>query len=189
MYFTANIANIRQTVIENVVKLLSCGSMHLGYKTYQCPTEGCNHIKHVTFGCKSKFCPTCGKRATDLWINKQLDILPDTNWQHITLTLPSKLWPLFSQNRDLLNELPKIAAGIFQELAAKRGINPGIFTALHTFGRDLKWNVHIHLSTTMGGITDSEIWKEIRFSKKAVMPMWRTRVIKLLRAYRKKWDN
>lgn len=185
MYFTANITNIRQTVIENIVKLLSCGSMHLGYKTYQCPTEGCEHNKHVTFGCKSRFCPTCGKRATDLLINKQLDILPNTNWQHITLTLPGILWSLFLRNHDLLNELPKIAAGIFQGLAADRGINPGIFTAIHTFGRDVKWNVHTHLSTTMGGMTDSQIWKDMRFRKRAVMTMWRTRVIKLLRAYRK----
>jgi len=31
-------------------------------------------------------------------------------------------------------------------------IFPGIFIAINTFGRDLKRNGHIHLSTTMGGL-------------------------------------
>mgnify|MGYP003689371491 FL=1 len=55
--------------------------------------------------------------------------------------------------------------------------------AIHTFGRPLNWNIHLHMSVTMGGITDKNVWKKIRFVKKVVMPMWRYRVLNLLREY------
>ena len=38
----------------------------------------------------------------------------------------------------------------------------------------------------MGGLSeDNSTWKNIRFSKKAVMPMWRTRIVSLIREARK----
>lgn len=157
-----------------------------GYKTYHCSNDDCSHTKTVSFGCKSRFCPTCGKKATDLWVTKQRETLPQTDWQHITMTLPDKLWPLFQEDRSLLNNLAKLAADVILTLAKKRKIKVAIFTAMHTFGRDLKWHVHIHLSVTMGGLSlDHEEWKKIRFAKKAVMPMWRQRVIKMMRKARK----
>ena len=169
-----------------MVKILSCGQRIRGFKTYCCSNSDCGHTKHVTFGCKSRFCPTCGKPATDKWILKQKSILPDTSWQHITFTMPQMFWDSFQQDRDLLKEVAKIAAKIIQELAGKKNIKVAIFTAMHTFGRDLKWNVHIHLSVTMGGLSeDNSQWKNIRFSKKAVMPMWRTRIVALIRKAKK----
>ena len=111
--------------------------------------------------------------------------MPKTKWQHITLTMPSQLWGLFALYRPMLNELSKIAADIISNLAQKQKIKVGMFTALHTFGHDLKWNVHMHLSTTMGGITDKDTWRNIRFSTKAIMPMWRYAFINLLRKHAK----
>jgi hypothetical protein len=124
--------------------------------------------------------------ATDRWIEKQKAILPQCNWQHITFTIPHILWPVFKENRYLLNKLAKLAAETVIKTAKKKGLKIGVFTALHTFGRDLKWNVHIHLSVTMGGLTeDLSKWKDIRFSKKVIMPMWRYRIINMLREERK----
>lgn len=177
---------LRPAIVENMVKILSCGAMVRGYKTYDCSNDECSHTKQVSFSCKSRFCPTCGKKATDLWINKQRDTLPHTDWQHITLTVPGKLWPLFEQDRTLLDELPRIAANIFLRIAKKRNLKVGIFTAMHTFGRDLKWHVHIHLSVTLGGLSlDNARWQALRFAKRAVMPMWRARVIKMMRKAKK----
>jgi hypothetical protein len=181
-YYRRNIETIRPAEFENIIKLLSCGKLIKGYKTYCCSKKGCTHTKNVTFGCKSRFCPTCGKKATDLWVNKQRSILPQTDWQHITFTMPDKLWPPLKEKRALLKKIAKLAADTIQTKAKKRKINVAIFTAMHTFGRDLKWHVHIHLSVTMGGLSeDNSEWKKIRFSKKAIMPMWRKRVIKLMK--------
>ena len=54
-------------------------------------------------------------------------------------------------------------------------------------GRDLKWNVRVHLSVTRGGLAnDNNSWKTLFFSKQALMPMWRYEITHLLReAYRR----
>ena len=103
-------------------------------------------------------------------------------WQHITFTMPSELWELFRYNRELLGCLSGLGAKIILKVARKKGILPGIFTALHTFGRDLKWNVHVHLSVTVGGLAnDNTAWKPLYYSKKQLMPMWRYEIISLFR--------
>lgn len=59
---------------------------------------------------------------------------------------------------------------------------PGIFIAIHTFGRDLKRNVHIHLSTTTGGLSENDTkWKNLFFDQKTLMRMWRYEIIQLFR--------
>jgi hypothetical protein len=47
------------------------------------------------------FYSACGKKTTDLWINQQMATLLQTDWQHITLTIPDKPWLLFQENRSL----------------------------------------------------------------------------------------
>jgi hypothetical protein len=82
----------------------------------------------------------------------------------------------------LLKAPSRLAAGVVKKTAQRKGILPGIFTALHTFGRDLPWNVHVHLSVTCGGVTDGgEKWKSMYFVKAQIMPMWRYEIIDLLR--------
>jgi Putative transposase/Transposase zinc-binding domain len=174
-------------VTENVIKMLSCGLDVIGYATHTCSNEKCSHQKKISFSCKSRFCPTCGKKATDQWILTQKERLPKTKWQHITFTMPDALWVLFELNRSLLKELSSLSAKIIKKLAKNKGLIPGIFTALHTFGRDLKWNVHIHLSVTCGGLTlDKDKWKEMYFLKSHVRAMWRYEIISL---FRKRYDK
>jgi hypothetical protein len=162
--------------------MLACGLEVMGYATHCCSNPACDHRKTVCFSCKSRFCPTCGKKATDQWILTQRATLPDTEWQHITFTMPSAVWEIFQLNRDLLKEPSRLAARIIKKVAGKRGILPGIFTALHTFGRDLKWNVHVHLSVTCGGLViGANQWQSVYFPKAKIVPMWCYAIIDLLR--------
>ena len=162
--------------------MLGCGRLVSGCKNYDCSNPDCQHTKKVPLSCHSRFCPTCGKVATDRWVEQQKAILPDTDYQHITFTMPMELWELFSKNRELLQRIAKKASDTVMRIAKKRGINICVFTAIHTFGHDLKWNVHIHLSVTMGGLANNnKTWKKIRFSKKAIMPMWRYNIVTMLR--------
>ena len=39
---------------------------------------------------------------------------------------------------------------------------PGFILVLHTFGRDLKWNPHIHCLLSEGGLSDSGFWKNVK---------------------------
>ena len=68
-------------------------------------------------------------------------------------------------------------------LASKLDVVPAIFTALHTFGRDLKRNVHVHLSTTRVGLhTNLKKTKKLFFKQHSLMKMWKHRVIKLFKS-------
>lgn len=173
---------IRIAIIVCITKLLSCRNVIRGYHQYSCSNPTCSHVKRINHTCKGKACSSCGKKATELWINKQNSILPQTSWQHITFTLPCELWDFFWHNRHLLNAIGAIAADCVKTIANQKGVTPGIFIAIHTFGRDLKRNVHIHLSTTTGGLSlDLTQWKNIYFHQATLMRIWRYRIIKLFR--------
>ena len=179
---------IRLSIIINVSKLLVCRTSFLGYHHFVCPT--CSKIIKVPHSCKSRFCPSCGKKATDIWIKNSFNTLPKTTWQHITFTMPSELWNLFWLNRYLMNLIPLIAANIIKEWAKRKGFLPGIFLAIHTFGRDLKKNIHIHLSSTVGGLSLTyDSWlRGIYFYHESLKKTWRYHIIALLREEFKKGD-
>lgn len=96
--------------------------------------------------------------------------------------MPKPFWDFFWLNRSLLNKIGALTADCIQTIAKTNHIIPGIFIAIHTFGRDLKRNVHVHLSTTTGGLTtDLAQWKTCFFDQQTLMRLWRYRLIKLFR--------
>jgi len=173
---------IRDTVIKNITGLISCRHYARGHAEYCCINPECTHSKRVAFSCKSRACSSCGRMATERWIEKQKAILPPCEWQHVTMTMPAILWPFFNVDRSLLNKLCKVGANVLKKIASFKNVIPGLFMALHTFGRDLKWNTHLHISITRGGLDkDTHEWKSLFFKTKNVMRMWRYSVIRLLR--------
>ena len=122
---------VRVSIIINALKLLTCRTSFLGYHVFICPK--CHRGIKVPHSCKSRFCPSCGKKATDDWIKTSLNTLPNTTYQHITFTMPSAFWDFFWYNRYLFDLIPSISANIIKQLAKQKGFIPGIFLALHTF--------------------------------------------------------
>ena len=177
---------IRLSIIINVLKLLVCRTSFLGYHHFVCLK--CSKSIKVPHSCKSRLCPSCGKKATDIWIKNSFNTLPKTTWQHITFTMPEELWNLFWLNRYLMNRIPLIAASIIKDWAKRKEFLPGIFLACHTFGRDLKRNIHIHLSTTTSGLSSSrDSWiKGGYFYHQSLKNIWRYKIIALLREEFKK---
>ena len=171
---------IRKSIIINVLKLLVCRTAFLGYHFFVCD---CGQTIKAPHSCKSRFCSSCGKKATDDWIKNSFNKLPDTKWQHITFTRPDDFWDFFWYNRYLMGIIPSKAADIIKKLAAKQGFLPGIYLAIHTFGRDLKRNVHLHLSTTVGGLSPAyDAWvKSAYFYHDSLKKMWRHEIIAFLR--------
>lgn len=102
--------------------------------------------------------------------------------------MPDSLWDFFWFNRNLLGLISSIAAGIIQEIAQKKGVIAGIFTALHTFGGDLKRNIHIHLSVMCGGLDLHHKWQKLYFHHEKIKIMWRHRIITLFRSHYKQGD-
>ena len=57
------------------------------------------------------------------------------------------------------NKLPKSSPDYFTNSDI---VHYGLITVIHTFGRDLKWNPHIHALVSLGGFTKNFIFKKTR---------------------------
>ncbi|TBL58052.1 IS91 family transposase [Hafnia paralvei] len=171
---------LRDIEVEAVTKMLACGTRITGVKEYGCDNLDCRHGKYITNACHSRACPSCGKKATDLWIAAQLNRLPDCDWIHLVFTLPDSLWPLFEVNRWLLNDLCRLAVDNLLYAAGKRTLDIGIFCAIHTYGRRLNWHPHVHVSVTCGGIDAHGKWKKISFRKDAMRARWMWNIRQML---------
>ena len=147
----------RPAIVKNVMKVIHCCTNMLGFHLYECPS--CGDQTKVPHSCKSRFCPSCGKKATEQWMNNAFKTLPDCKWQHITFTMPREFSELFRLNREVLfKEIPPIPNKLLIAQAKKKGIQPrGMpYMTIHTFGRSLNYNVHFHVSISMGGLTEKK---------------------------------
>jgi hypothetical protein len=176
---------VRPAVRENFGKMINCRTPALGAEVFASETEE----KLVYHTCKSRSCPSCGQRATLLWQRDQWSTLPDIPYSGIGLTMPDVLWPIFRQNRQLLHDLPALAAAVIQQWVKTRyGVRVLILVVPHTFGRHLNFNAHLHVMVSAGGLKESEgRWiTPVRFDRRKLMHMWRYAVIMYLRAALKK---
>ncbi|QBY43308.1 Transposase zinc-binding domain protein [Arsenophonus nasoniae] len=80
----------------SVEKMLACSTCAMGVRRYCCSSPECSHSRFFCQTCKSKACSACGLKGTEQWIAQQRHILPDCEWQHITLTMPHLLWPFLT---------------------------------------------------------------------------------------------
>lgn len=181
---------IRDSVVENINKLLLCRTQELGFHRYQC--HSCGDIVTVPHSCKSRFCSSCGKLATDRWMLSSISSFPNVSYQHLVLTVPEELRDLILLNRQLmLNALFRLAGSCLSSWCSlKKSYIPGITMILHTFGRDLKFNPHIHMLLTCGGLSlDYRKWINNFFiPHKAIKPMRRYEVISFIRTCAKKQE-
>ena len=97
--------------------------------------------------------------------------------------MPDVFWVIFKLNRQLLGSLFAIAAEGLLSFAKKKQLTIGFFAALHTYGRSLNFNTHIHLSLAEYGLNQHNDLKRFSFRFAALMPMWRWGVIRLLRQH------
>ena len=174
---------IRPSVVENINKLFLCRTQELGFHKYQCPH--CGEFITVPHSCKSRICSSCGKLATDRWISSSIARFPNISYQHIVFTAPSELRSLILLNRKLLlNALFKLASvTITAWTVSNKSYIPGITMILHTFGRDLKFNPHIHMLLTCGGLSlDYSSWVNNFFiPHKTLKSTWRYNIVSFLR--------
>lgn len=156
--------DMKPSICEAVEKAIRCGDPRYGYAEYICTNCNGREKKRVAFTCKSRFCNRCGKIYIDKWVEKQVERILDVGHRHMVFSIPKELRLTFYRNRDFLKELSDNAAEVIQywyrEKAKKKGYEVGIIAVVHTFGRDLKFNPHIHALVTEGAIDKNKIWKE-----------------------------
>lgn len=156
-----NIDDIRPVIFDEVNRIIDCGNPDLGYALYVC--NHCGKLLKVPFRCKSRFCNTCGVNyAQDRALSMAKKSIRCKH-RHIVFTMSNKLWPYFLKYRYLLNGLFDAASTTilswFYELNKSQNFTPGIMCTLHTFGRDLKWNPHLHMLCSEGGAGNTEVFR------------------------------
>ncbi len=154
----------RKTEMENIDKMISCGDPSFGGTMYGCPK--CGKLKFVPFRCKSRFCPTCGnKYAMERTTNMSFKLI-NVRHRHCVFTIDENLRDFFLNDRTLLNCLfhavSSVILRMFHKMNKSMNHTPGFILVLHTFGRDLKWNPHIHCLLSEGGLSDSGFWKNVK---------------------------
>lgn len=180
--------NIRPTVFEEVNKMRICRTKDMGYSVYECPN--CHKTLTSYNTCKGRFCNSCGVKYAKQRTTNIMSKLVDTEHRHMVFTMSDSLWYLFQKDRNLLNIVFKAVEitinSWIKEKYKKDKFNhkdkyqAGYILVLHTFGRDDKWNVHIHALVSnriIGDISDIKVdfWPYDMLRKR-----WQTVLLKLL---------
>lgn len=156
---------IRDVVFKEVDKMRSCKTSELGYSVYECPD--CGELKFSYHTCKSRFCPSCGNKYVKKRADAILQKCYNCKHRHIVFTISDYLWDIFRKNRKLLDLLFQAVSQTilswFKEKYKKENYIPGIIAVLHTYGRDMKWNTHIHTIVTEGAMGNSNIFKKFEY--------------------------
>lgn len=154
----------RPSVIENVDKMINCGDPSFGGAMFGCPC--CDELKFLPFRCHSRFCPSCGNKYAITRTHAMASKLISVPHRHCVFTIDENLRHFFLKDRDLLNCLFHSVSSVFSRLFYKmnmsKNFTPGYIMVLHTFGRDLKWNPHIHCLISEGGYSDDGFWRNIK---------------------------
>lgn len=154
------IDKFRPNACFEIQKIIDCYNKNLGCSLYECPS--CHDIVFIGHTCKSRFCSSCGYKYKNDRVENILQTAYNCQHRQIVFTTPEQLrkylfFPfenrinlLFKAVRNtiysILNKsFKKDKKGIFKKYTSKIRYSPGFFALLHTFGRDLKWNPHIHI--------------------------------------------
>lgn len=173
----------RKSVIENVDRMIHCGDPAFGGAMYGC--SDCGTLKFVPFRCHSRFCPTCGtKYSIDRTTSMSFKIL-NVQHRHCVFTIDDALRHFFLEDRSLLgclfSAVRSVILRMFHKSNKSEKFTPGFICVLHTFGRDLKWNPHIHCLISEGGVGKSGLWRKIdHFNYKLLRDSFQTALLNQL---------
>lgn len=147
---------IRNVVYNNVQRMLKCKTWDLGYAVYKCPECGSEKVSPHT--CKSRMCASCGNKYNKQRSTSIFSKLFKWKHRHVVFTIPDELRIYFRQDRKRLNYLFDAASITikywFKEKFKKYDLIPAYVSIIHTFGRSLIFNPHIHMILLDGGISN-----------------------------------
>ncbi len=155
----------RPCILDNVERSLLCHTCYLGFDQFEC--TDCDNWNIIPHSCHSRFCNACGvKYAKQLATKGYLFFCLDCPHRHIVFTILKNLETgsdrivldsifLFVASRNTISILTNKSLAdklkkkklsdthyIFKDIPVRNEF--GMIATIHTFGRDLKWNPHIH---------------------------------------------
>lgn len=152
---------MREHLYSEVQKMMNCGEFALGFVAYICMI--CLEKIKIGFSCKSRFCNRCGKKYISDWVEKQVRRILEVPHRHCIFTVPKEFRKHFFWNRKCLKDLQDMAYEVIEEYinrvngknrytfqkkksSKKAGViwQGGMISVVHTFGRNIGFNPHIH---------------------------------------------
>jgi len=170
---------------DTIQKMLDCGDPEkMGFVQYRCCQ--CGEIRRIAFTCKSCFCLSCAKVYTDRWadfIGRRL--LPGVTYRHVVLTMPEFLHTWFFRDPTLLRPFMRAGYACLKDIlntCAGVKLDMGNIIVLQTAGRSGRYNPHLHILMTAGGIDPWEQWQHITYIPYDMMHRkWQYHLLKMLR--------
>ena len=171
--------------IAEVDSMLLCNDARKGFIVAHCKKCDKDFVTH--FSCNSRICPRCGTKYVKQWVERITERMYSVDYSHIVFTLPKCLWEVIEGNWDCIGELYQMTFVVMQKImcnVAKQKVKPGMIVVGHTFGKDIKWNVHFHNVCTEGGFTKSKLWKGIYFFPYRMMRlMWKHAALEVIKKH------
>jgi Putative transposase/Transposase zinc-binding domain len=175
---------LREVEIAEVEKMLLCKEEENGYFTCFCPSCDEYHIQFL--GCNSRICSRCGKRYTDNWAKGLSKRLFDVPHRHFVMSVASQLWPILLKNRSFWKVVMDAAIRTINNVLSRythQDLIAGAIVVLHPFGKDLKFQPHIHVLLTEGGFDKKgQFVHEYFFPAKAMRKVWQYEVLTALKS-------
>jgi hypothetical protein len=183
--------NIRPAILDNVRRMMNCHDFKNGYLFFACPN--CDNYHVVGFSCHSRFCPSCGKKCRDartLEIAKKCLAVPH---RQFVFSIAKELRPYFRIYRKLFDVLFQSVHEAFDylitgksKIAKAEGRSLGYVQFLHTFGRDMKFNPHIHVLIAERTLDDAgKLSKYDYFNYESLRKSFMSRLLKNMYAFLK----
>lgn len=150
--------NIREIVFYNIKRMIKCKTLDLGFDVFKCPN--CNKEKFCFHTCKSRICSSCGNKYNNERQTSIFSKLFKFKHRHIVWTIPEELRKYFREDRKRLSLLFKASQIVieswFHDKYKQKNITPAFISILHTYGRSLIWNPHIHMILLEGGMNKDD---------------------------------
>ena len=188
-------------IIQSIDKFLACRDMSKGFIKFKCPL--CPIIHKLPLTCKSKLCPSCGFKYSRIWPFNIMKHILNIEHRNVLFTIPKECRQFFFYDRKLLSKLSAVVNEIFKfcfhNISRKKLrknkiskfsrkyftdsdiVHYGLISIIHTFGRDLKWNPHIHAIVSLGGFTKNFDFRKMRhFNVDTIAGQWKYHVLKII---------
>ena len=152
---------------KEVEQALDCYGYENGRFVYSC--KKCGAWIFQSLGCNSRICSNCGKRHAEQWaisLSKKMFQIPH---RHFVISVPDIIWPYLKQDRNLwkvyMDSAIDTCNDYFPKLMRKHKAKVGIIAVFHPFGKDMRFQPHLHLIITEGAFD-----KAGRFIKQEFVP-------------------
>lgn len=148
---------------KEVKKAINCYGSNNGCFVYYC--LHCEKYVFQSEGCNSRICSCCGKRYTDQWAHNLSKAMFKVPHRHFVMSVPDVLWSYLRDWRWLKCYMDSAIKSFneFFSYALHQNIKVGVIVILHPFGKDMKFQPHLHLLITEGGYNNKKEFVKCEF--------------------------